>query len=155
MCCRACSTLWRDERDIKMSMSAQGKVRPQDQKGAGARKAALWCGIVLLFAAAYLAGWYRKNHRYDSFARCVASKQARMYGLYWCPHCADQKEMFGRSFQYVPYTECALQGSHELAPQCKAAGASLFPSWQFAGGPLQPGVLSLDDLSRRTGCGLP
>ena len=116
---------------------------------------AWWLLVVILFAAAYYAGWYRKNHHYDAFAKCLASKQAKMYGLYWCPHCADQKAMFGASFKNVPYVECAIHGSRELTDECKAAGVTLFPSWQFVGEKPQPGVLSLDELSRRTGCSLP
>jgi hypothetical protein len=111
--------------------------------------------IALLFIGAFSAGSYRKNHRYDAFAKCLASKQAKMYGLYWCPHCLDQKEMFGRAFQYVPYQECAIRGSREMTPECKAAGAQQFPSWKFEGGPLREGVLSMEDLSSRTGCSLP
>ncbi len=32
------------------------------------------------------------------FARCLTDRQVKMYGAYWCPHCAEQKEMFGESF---------------------------------------------------------
>src|SRR5947209_17612817 len=119
------------------------------------RKYYIWGGVVVLFAAAYYAGWHHRNHRYDAFAQCIAAKHARMYGLYWCPHCLDQKEMFGKSFQYVPYQECAIKGSREMAPECKAAGAKNFPSWQFEGAPIHEGVLPLEDLSQRTGCSLP
>jgi hypothetical protein len=115
----------------------------------------IWGGIVVLFVAAYAAGWEYKNHRYDGFAKCLASKQAKMYGLYWCPHCAEQKEMFGKAFQYVPYTECAIKGSHELAPRCQAAGVKLFPSWQFGANPPVEGVFPLQELSDKTGCSLP
>ena len=59
--------------------------------------------VLILLAAAFVAGRYYRNHKYDSFAKCLASKQAKMYGLYWCPHCIDQKEMFGEAFHYVPY----------------------------------------------------
>ena len=31
-----------------------------------------------------------------------------MYGLYWCPHCIDQKVMFGDHFSYVTYVECGI-----------------------------------------------
>jgi hypothetical protein len=109
-----------------------------------------------LFVGAYLAGRYYKNHRYDSFAKCLASKNARMYGLYWCPHCADQKSEFGASFRYVPYIECASQDDpHQLTAACQAAGVKLFPSWQFGADPPKEGVLSLQDLSQKTGCSLP
>ncbi|HET9304626.1 MAG TPA: hypothetical protein VFO46_01235 [Candidatus Sulfotelmatobacter sp.] len=128
----------------------------QSENSEGKRKRMLiYVGILILFAAAYLAGRYYKDHKYDSFARCLAGKQAKMYGLYWCPHCADQKAMFGSAFKYVPYVECAIRGSKELAPECKVAGVKLFPSWQFGMDPPKEGVLSLDALSEKTGCSLP
>ena len=112
--------------------------------------------ILAFIAGAYLAGWYYRNHKYDSFAKCVASKNAKMYGLYWCPHCADQKREFRASFRYVSYVECASPDNpHELTPACKAAGVKLFPSWQFGADPPKEGVLSLDALSQKTGCSLP
>src|SRR6266478_565300 len=100
----------------KRQMEREGEPNPQ------ARKFLLWGGIALLFVAVYAAGWYRKNRHYDAFAKCLATKQAKMYGLYWCPHCIEQKEKFGASFHFVPYEECAIKGSSELAPACKAAG---------------------------------
>lgn len=123
---------------------------------ASTRRSVLFFVVLLLLAGAYLAGRYYRNHKYDNFARCLAAKQAKMYGLYWCPHCADQKAMFGASFHYVPYVECAIKGSpHELAPACKVAGVTLFPSWQFGMDPPHEGVLSLQALSEKTGCKLP
>src|SRR5260370_39710486 len=119
------------------------------------KKYLIWGGIVVLFAAVYLGGWYYSNHRYDKFAQCLASKQAKMYGLYWCPHCIEQKEKFGESFHFVPYEECAIKGSSELTPACKAAGVNLFPSWQFGMDPPKEGVLSMEALSDKTGCSLP
>ena len=120
------------------------------------KKPLLYVVILILFAGAFFAGRYYRDHKYDSFARCLAGKNAKMYGLYWCPHCADQKEMFGASFRNVPYVECAMKDKPgELAPACKAAGVKLFPSWQFAGEQPREGVLSLEALSDKTGCSLP
>jgi len=140
-------------------MSEERRKRQEElqrENSEGKRKRMLiYVGILILFAAAYLAGRYYKNHKYDSFAKCLAGKQAKMYGLYWCPHCADQKAMFGSAFKYVPYVECAIRGSKELAPECKVAGVKLFPSWQFGMDPPKEGVLSLDALSEKTGCSLP
>jgi len=140
-------------------MSEERRKRQQQRDGTQEAKSSsvfVWgVVIVVLFAGAYYAGWYRKNHRYDAFAKCIASKQARMYGLYWCPHCADQKEMFGASFRFIPYEECAIQGSpHQLTDACKAAGVKLFPSWQFGNNPPKEGVLSLEELRDKTGCSL-
>jgi hypothetical protein len=132
----------------------QQRVREVEPK-APSRNMLIGGGIVLLFVLAYAGGWYYRNHRYDGFAKCLASKQAKMYGLYWCPHCAEQKAMFGKAFQYVPYEECAIKSSRELAPACKAAGVKLFPSWQFGTNPPKEGVFPLEELSDKTGCALP
>jgi hypothetical protein len=141
-------------------MSEERRKRQQGREGGGSsggksKNILLYGGIVVLLAAAYYAGWYHRNHRYDAFAKCLAAKQAKMYGLYWCPHCLEQKEKFGASFRYVPYVECAIKGSSELAPECKVAGVKLFPSWQFGTDPPKEGVLSLEALSNKTGCSLP
>ena len=132
----------------------------QERQGNGSsdekkRKFLISGGVLILLAGAYYAGWHYKNHKYDAFAKCLATKQAKMYGLYWCPHCIEQKEDFGEAFHYVPYVECAIKGSSEVAPECKVAGVKLFPSWQFGMDPPKEGVLSLEALSDKTGCSLP
>jgi hypothetical protein len=119
------------------------------------RKMLIWGGVILLFALAYAGGWYYRNHKYDDFAKCLASKQTKMYGLYWCPHCAEQKAMFGKAFRNVPYVECAIRGSRALAPECAAAGVKLFPSWQFGTNKPVEGVFPWEELSDKTGCSLP
>jgi hypothetical protein len=137
-------------------MSNLSKKREQEAGDSSKSSRFLLYGLILiLFLGAFGAGRHYKNHKYDSFAKCLSSKQAKMYGLYWCPHCADQKRMFGSSFEYVPYVECAIRGSKELAPECKAAGVKLFPSWQFGSQPPKEGVLSLEELSQKSGCSLP
>jgi hypothetical protein len=140
-------------------MSEERRKRQEEQGGGsreGKTKKTLIYGVVLiLLAGAFIAGRHYRDHKYDAFAQCLASKQAKMYGLYWCPHCIEQKEMFAQSFHYVPYVECAIKGSKEEAPECKVAGVKLFPSWQFAGEPPKEGVLSLEALSDKTGCSLP
>jgi hypothetical protein len=140
-------------------MSEERRQRQQQREdeasGGKTRKMLIYIGIAVLLGATFLAGRYYRDHRNDAFARCLASKQVKMYGLYWCPHCADQKRMFGASFRYVPYVECAIRGSREMAPECKAAGVKLFPSWQFGTDPPKEGIYSLQALSEKTGCSLP
>jgi hypothetical protein len=140
-------------------MSEERRKRQQERDGntsdGRTRQGLIYGAIVILLAGAYYAGWNHKNHKYDGFAQCLATKQAKMYGLYWCPHCLEQKEMFGKSFQYVPYVECAIKDSSDLAPECKVAGVKLFPSWQFGMDPPKEGVLSMERLSEKTGCSLP
>jgi len=141
-------------------MSEERRKRQLEREGSSSsggntKKMFTYGVVVILLAAAFIAGRYYKNHKYDAFAKCLGTKQAKMYGLYWCPHCIDQKEMFGDAFHYVPYQECAIKGSQEMAPACKIAGVKLFPSWQFGDEPPKEGVLSLEALSDKTGCSLP
>ena len=139
-----------------MSEERRKRQQASQSDGSKTKKILLYVIVVALFAGAYLAGRYYKNHKYDSFAKCLAGNGARMYGLYWCSHCADQKREFGSSFRYVSYVECASEDNpHELTPACKAAGVNQFPSWQFGSDPPRVGVLTLQELSQKTGCSLP
>jgi hypothetical protein len=140
-------------------MSEERRKRQEERAGAAGgadiKKIATYSIVIVLLAAAFIAGRHYRNHKYDSFAKCLAAKQAKMYGLYWCPHCLEQKEMFGDAFHYVSYQECAIKGSSEEAPVCKIAGVKMFPAWQFGDEAPKEGVLSLEALSDKTGCSLP
>jgi glutaredoxin len=118
------------------------------------RKFLMAAGVVLLLAGAWGAGWYHRIHRYDAMAKCMASKQVKMYGAYWCPHCADQKEILGESYRFV-YVECGVPGSHAELDQCTAQGVKVFPTWKFQDRALTPGVFSAEELSDKTGCSGP
>ena len=106
-------------------------------------------GIALLLLAAFGTAYY--------FARCLTDRQVKMYGAYWCPHCAEQKEMFGESFALAPYVECGVAGDRRAEQQvCKDAGIQHFPTWQFPPtGERVEAVMQFADLSSRTGCPLP
>jgi hypothetical protein len=114
----------------------------------------------VLIAAAFALAYYlgnRSQHHHDAFARCLTDRGVKMYGAYWCPHCVDQKEQFGASFEYAPYVECGIKGDlHGVAQVCKDAGIKLYPTWQFPPtGERVERVFTLQELSDRTGCSLP
>jgi|SRR5450432_4837563 hypothetical protein len=111
--------------------------------------------IVIAFACVYYFARIRGNTRYDAFAKCLTEKQVKMYGLYWCTHCAEQKEMFAASFKHVTYVECGIKGSKDEEPTCKEAGVKNFPTWQFPDGSRKEGAQPLQVLSAQTGCSLP
>jgi type II secretory pathway pseudopilin PulG len=112
-------------------------------------------GILALVALAIFIGWYRQNTRLDAFAKCLSAKQAKMYGAFWCPHCSEQKELFGASFKYAPYIECGITGQKGIQQVCKDANIGHFPTWIFANGARFEGKKSLEFLSDQTGCSLP
>jgi flagellar basal body-associated protein FliL len=120
----------------------------------------IWIVAALVVVGAAWGGYdyfyYSKASTLDSFAKCLNAKGVRMYGAWWCPHCANQKEAFGYAFQYVNYTECGEEGKpHSVNDQCKQAGIKNFPTWQFADGSRTEGELPLADLSQKSGCRLP
>ena len=93
----------------------------------------------------------------DEFARCITDKKAVMYGAFYCEHCKEQKDLFGDSAQYLPYVECVEKGTRKETDQCKALGIRRTPTWIFeqSGERLEGKVLSLQELSQKTGCKLP
>lgn len=91
---------------------------------------------------------------YDSFAKCLTEKGAKMYGGFWCGHCNDQKEMFGESVKYISYNECALSNGGQ-AQVCADMKIEAYPTWIFQDGERALGKLSFAQLSQKTGCSLP
>ncbi len=138
-----------------MSKASQKRQAQAQAKSSLARKLVIAGLIVAAFAAVIYLGMRKRGNRLDAFAKCLAAKQAKMYGAYWCPHCAEQKDMFESSFQYVPYVECGVPGSRDEAPFCKDAGVKHFPTWQFADGERREGTQPLQALGAKTGCGVP
>ncbi len=112
--------------------------------------------IVAAFGLAYYLG-NRTQHKHDAFARCLTERGVKMYGAWWCPHCQEQKEKFGASFEYAPYVECGIKGNlHGKAQVCTDEKIEHFPTWQFPPtGERVERVFTLQELSDRTGCSLP
>jgi len=74
---------------------------------------------------AYGAWWYYTNHRYDGFAKCWRRSKPRCTDFIGVRIAKNKKDVRG-AFQYVPYVECAIKGSRDLAPACTAAKLKLF-----------------------------
>jgi len=135
----------------KRQQERQGEVQPKPVP----RSIIIAIVIVVAFAVAYYFIRHRQTSRLDAFARCLTAKQAKMYGAYWCPHCEEQKEKFGSSFEYAPYVECGIKGSNAIAAVCTEAGIKRFPTWVFAEGTRVEGAHELEFLGEQTGCSLP
>lgn len=88
---------------------------------------------------------------YDEFAKCLAEKGARFYGAFWCPQCAEQKKLFGRSINYVNYIECSTS-SRTMKQVCAEADINGYPTWIFSDSSRAEGVQSLHALAEKTGC---
>jgi len=93
----------------------------------------------------------------NSFAGRLAQHltvtNAKMYGAYWCPHCADQKSRFGEAKKLIPYVECATNPPNGVKSEeelCKQKGITGFPTWEINGKMLS-GERSLDELADASG----
>jgi len=119
-------------------------------------KKTFWWGIgfiALILIILYLI--LPKSSKYDGFAQCLTDSGTKMYGAYWCPHCQEQKKLFGSSWDKVNYVECATPGSNEPKAVCNDAAIKSYPTWVFADGESISGGLSLQQLSSFTDCPLP
>lgn len=145
-------------------MSEQRRERKKEKEAAASAapanlgKKALYAVLILAaFGAAFYLG-RRSQHKYDGFARCLTDRGAKMYGAFWCEHCAEQKKKFSASFEYAPYVECGVKGESGTSQTqvCKDAGIKHYPTWQFPPmGERVERVFELQELSDRTGCPLP
>jgi hypothetical protein len=110
-------------------------------------------GIVTLHL--YYAGYWGKAPGPEDpwirgLAEHLAKSDAKFYGAYWCPHCTQQKELFGNSVNRLPYVECSPGGRQ--APQaevCKAKNIQGYPTW-IINGQRYERVLELSALAQLT-----
>ncbi|XP_038880821.1 thiol-disulfide oxidoreductase LTO1 [Benincasa hispida] len=89
-----------------------------------------------------------------SLARHLQSIGAKMYGAFWCSHCVEQKEMFGReAAKLLDYVECFPNGYHKgtmIEKACSEVGIEGFPTWVINGQVLS-GEKELSELAEISG----
>ncbi|MGD1917860.1 MAG: vitamin K epoxide reductase family protein [Pleurocapsa sp.] len=69
-----------------------------------------------------------------ALAKHLTDTGAKKYGAFWCPHCYEQKQLFGEeAFGEVNYLECDPQGKKPQREACLAAGIQSFPTWEIDG----------------------
>ena len=80
-------------------------------------------------------------------ARHLSWQGAVLYVAYWCPHCFEQKQMFGREASAeLKVVECAPDGFQNQAALCQQKQLVGYPSWEIDG-QVDVGVKSLRRLS--------
>ncbi|ERT07552.1 VKORC1/thioredoxin domain protein [Lyngbya aestuarii BL J] len=86
-----------------------------------------------------------------ALARHLQQLNAKEYGAYWCPHCHDQKQLFGKeAFAMIDYVECDPKGKNARPQLCKEAGITGYPTWEIDG-QFYPGTASLEKLADLSG----
>jgi uncharacterized membrane protein len=86
-----------------------------------------------------------------SLADHLTQKGVRFYGAQWCPHCQDQKAMFGSAAKRLPYIECSPNGvGTPQAGVCNDASVNSYPTWIIDGKRYEQ-VMTLTDLMNASG----
>ncbi|MSO30475.1 MAG: vitamin K epoxide reductase family protein [Acidobacteria bacterium] len=84
-------------------------------------------------------------------AEHLADEGVLFYGASWCPHCQEQKRLFGASASRLPYIECSPAGQNApQSPSCNSAGIESYPTWIIKGRAYVGQVLSLSQLASAT-----
>ena len=86
------------------------------------------------------------SEKAEKLALCLKEENSTMFGAYWCPHCQNQKKMFGSSFQYINYIECT-----ENKELCSTKGISGYPTWEISGN-LYSGEKTFEELEQLAHC---
>ncbi|KAJ0251062.1 Thiol-disulfide oxidoreductase LTO1 [Hirschfeldia incana] len=89
-----------------------------------------------------------------ALAKHLNSIGAKMYGAFWCSHCQEQKEMFGReAAKLLNYVECFPEGYKkgvQIFKACSDARIEGFPTWMINGEVLS-GEIELAKLAEMSG----
>lgn len=86
-----------------------------------------------------------------ALARHLTQVGAKEYGAFWCPHCYDQKQLFGKEASaLLDYVECDPEGKNSRTKMCLDAGIKGYPTWEIKG-QIYQGVQSLNKLAELSG----
>jgi uncharacterized membrane protein len=112
--------------------------------------------VILVVHASYVTPQAEPTGPEDPRTRALAEhltqQGALFYGASWCPHCQEQKRLFGASAARLPYIECSPAGRN--APQsatCDRAGVQNYPTWVINGRTIVGQVLTLAQLGAASG----
>lgn len=95
------------------------------------------------------------KEKVDEFAKCLTASGTKMYGAFWCPHCARTKARFGPSFKYIDYVECDPRGDKEQSELCISKGIDKYDTWEFANGSRIVSEPTFEQLAKMSGCTAP
>ncbi len=111
--------------------------------------------VLIVVGMRTIKGGVSASHKYDDFAQCLKKADATFYGAFWCPHCQNQKKMFGASVSLLPYVECSTPDGNDQTQICKDKNITGYPTWIFADGSKLSGEVELKTLAEKTNCTLP
>ena len=109
-------------------------------------------GIIVVVVLGGMVWYSSRPGRYDTFAACIRESETVFFGAFWCPHCQEQKALFGKSAEKLSYVECSTVDGRSQLPVCIDKKIETYPTWELKDGTRKTGVLSLAFLAAFTGC---
>ncbi|MFZ9147674.1 vitamin K epoxide reductase family protein [Vulcanococcus sp.] len=86
-----------------------------------------------------------------ALAEHLTAGGAKLYTAYWCPHCHEQKELFGQqATAKLEVIECAPDGRNSQKELCESKKIEGYPTWEI-NGQLDSGVKPLAKLAELSG----
>jgi uncharacterized membrane protein len=84
-----------------------------------------------------------------ALAKHLKKIDAKMYGGFFCSHCYNQKQLFGREAfkENINYVECHPDGKNPQLALCEKEKISGFPTWDIKG-KKYPGTRPLEELAK-------
>ena len=154
--CEICDRNFKNEESL--AMHNQAIHTPEEIKKNSNKKVKKSISIIIVILILIGIGYLILNFmflpgKYDTFAQCITDSGAKFYGAYWCPHCQDEKSLFGKSSKKLPYIECSLPNRSGQNALCNSTNIESYPTWEFADGS-RGGYMTLTQLSEKTGCPL-
>ena len=89
-----------------------------------------------------------------SLAKHLRKSGAKLYTVFWCPHCHNQKHRFGKdAASQLDVIECDGRGVNPQAQLCAAKKIRGYPTWEINGKRYagDRSLASLAELSKYTG----
>lgn len=128
-------------------------VQRMDTSGLVKRSVMVAIAVILVSFLAQFQGFgsVADGGREALLAKHLTSNGAAMYGTFWCPHCKEQKELFGSAMKYINYVDCDGDAPKNADPAlCIKKGVMRYPTWEI-NGKLYEGTRSLDELEYLSG----
>ncbi len=80
-------------------------------------------------------------------AKHLSSIGAIKYSVYWCRHCHEQNQLFGKqAVKELNNVECSPNGDNNQTELCREKGITNVPAWEINGN-IESGIKTLKQLS--------
>ncbi len=118
--------------------------------------------LILTLSVIFLMACSKQQYSTEqlvNLANCLADKNVKEYGAFWCPNCGKQERMFGKEAYDViksrgVYVECDPRGENEQSTLCIEEKIDKYPTWKFPDGSVVVGVMEFNLLAEKAGCSL-